>query len=307
MRMDIIFLGTSGSIPTKDRNLPSFAIFYNGDLLLFDCGEGTQRQMQIQNVKISKLKAIFITHTHGDHVIGIAGIVRTLALMRRKDPLFIFVPKGFEDIIANLITFDKALIEYEIKIIGINSGIVYKTDEYIIKAFKLKHTISTFGYVFKEKDRYKFYKDKCRLLGIKGTMFSKLLKYKRIVIRNKVIKLKDVAYKKMGIKIVYASDTRPVINTINAARNADLLIHEATYVKRDAILAKERMHSTAEEAAKIAKRANVRYLILTHIGSRYKDFRKILKEARSIFNNTYIAYDGYRFVLGASSSGRTAD
>jgi len=288
----ITFLGTSGSTPTKDRNLPSVALEYNGEILLFDCGEGTQRQAIFYSVNISKISKIFISHIHGDHIIGLAGLTRTLALNNREKPLYIFVPAGEEKSIIKLLDFDNINFKYSIIIEGIKSGIISKGDSYTIRAFKLKHSIPTYGFVFKENDKIKFDKKECSKLGIKDLMFNELKKNGKININNNIIKLSDITYVVNGKKIVYATDTRPSIGTVNAAKNADLLIHEATYDESKKNLAKERMHSTAAEAAKIAKKANCKKLALFHISSRYKNDDILKTESTVIFKNSFIPKDG---------------
>jgi len=288
----IVALGTSGSTPTKERGLPSFAIIYEGDVLLFDCGEGTQMQMLKFGINIASIKAIFITHAHGDHTIGIAGLVRTMSMMSRREPLLIFVPHGYEQTIKNLLVFDKPLLNFPILIRGVRKGAVYKQKAYTISAFRLNHTIPTYGYVFKENDKRHFLEDKAHKLGIKGTMFSELERRKRIRINNRQITLGEVTWIERGKKIAYATDTRPSKNTIEAATQADVLIHEATYTEVEKKLAISRKHSTAKEAAIIARRAKAKLLLLVHISARYRDPRPVEAEARKFFRNSRVAYDG---------------
>lgn len=295
--MRVIFLGTAGSAPTKFRGLPSIAIDYNSEIFMFDCGEGTQRQMMQYSVNISKLKAIFLTHMHGDHTLGIAGLIRTLALNKRTDPLYIFMPKGGEKMIRDMIGFDKAVINYRIIIKAINPGEIYKGRGFTISAFKLLHTTSVYGFVFKENDKIKFIKQKIKNLGIKGKMFSSLLKNKSLKVGNRTIKLKDITFNKTGLKVVYATDTRPTGSTLKAAANANILIHESTYSDSERLLAKERFHSTALEAATLARKAKASRLILTHTSARYRDTNVLVNEARKVFKNTEIAKDGMIIIL----------
>lgn len=290
--MRVTFLGTSGSTPTKARNLPAVAINYNGRIILFDCGEGTQRQMMIYSVNISKIDAIFLSHLHGDHIIGIAGLIRTLALNKRAEPLNIFIPKGQEKAVKSLIEFDNALIGFKINIMAISGGDLFRGDGYTIKAFKLSHTVDTYGLSFIEDDKTRFIEQKAKKIGLKGEMFGKLLKEKTMLINGKKVHVTDVTMKIAGRKIVYATDTRPVSATVTAAKGANILIHEATYADEYKNLAKERGHSTSVEGAKIAKRANVNILVLTHISARYKSTDELLNEAKAIFKNTSVAYDG---------------
>ncbi len=293
----ITFLGTAGSAPTKERNLPSVAIEYDGSTYLFDCGEGTQRQMSTYSLNPYRIKGIFITHIHGDHVIGLAGLVRTLALTKRTEPLYLFVPKGEESKVMPLLTFDRALISYKIIIKGVKSGEIFKGKGFSVMAFKLKHSIPTYGFAFKEDDRYRFDKEKSKRLGLKGDAFSKLVSRGSIKIRNKTIQLKDVAEKVMGRKVVYAADTRPAQTTIEAAKDAEILIHETTYTDEFRNLAKERLHSTAAEGATVAKNAKAKRLIIFHMSARYKSAEPLIKEAKKVFKNTTQAYDGMQITI----------
>jgi ribonuclease Z len=292
--LDIVALGTSGSTPTKERNLPSFAIIYEGDILLFDCGEGTQMQMLKFGINPVKVKAIFLSHTHGDHVIGVAGLVRTMSMAGRQDPLLIFVPRGYEGTVNNLLVFDKALLRFPIVIKGVKKGKVYEAKSYAVYAFRLNHTIPTYGYVFKENDRLHFVAEKAKRLGIKGPMFSELQRKKRLKVGGRMVRLEEVSWVEPGKKVVYATDTRPSKETIKAAMNADLLIHEAAYASSEKKLARERKHSTAEEAASIAKQAKAKMLVLTHISARHREASVLEKEARKVFKNARIAYDGMK-------------
>jgi ribonuclease Z len=293
----LVFLGTAGSTPTKFRSLSSVALERDGEVFLFDCGEGTQRQMMQYSVNISRIKAVFLSHIHGDHTIGLAGLVRTLALNKRTFPLYIFIPQGNEKHLQELLGFDKALISYKIIIKPIKAGSIYAGKDYSIGAFKLSHTISTYGFVFKESDKTKFIKQKVKKLGIKGMEFKSLLKNKSIKLNGKLIKLKDVTTNEHGRKVAYATDTRPTKETIKASLNADVLIHESTYAGTESKFAKERSHSTATEAAEIAKRAKVKRLILTHISARYNDTSALLKDAKAVFKNTEVAKDGFEITL----------
>lgn len=295
--MEVIVLGSSGSSPAKGRQMPSVALRRNGEVFLFDCGEGTQMQMLKYGINSYRIKAIFVSHAHGDHVIGIAGLVRTLALANRKEPLSIFVPEGQEKIIRSLVVFDKALMNYEIRILGIRSGIIYRGKDFSVRAFRLNHTIQTCGYVFVEDDKRRFIKEKCEKLKIKGEMFSLLEEKKRIRIGGRVVKLNDVTKTQKGKKVVYAADTRPSISVVKAAVDADLLLHESSYTQEYIALARARKHSTAFEAATVARKAKARMLVLVHISTRFKSAEPLEKEARTVFRNTVVAKDGDRFCI----------
>ena len=296
-------LGTSGSAPTKERGLAGVAVEYEGMLYLLDCGEGTQRQMMRFGINPYKVNAIFITHMHGDHVIGVAGIVRTLALYKRSAPLFIYVPQGFTKSLLALLQFDNAMISYPIIVEEVRSGIVRVDKNLEIRAFALNHTVKTYGYVVKEQDKHHFMKRKCDLLGIKSEMFSALAKRGSIKIGNKTVKLSAVTTLEQGRKLVYATDTRPAASTVAAAKGADLLIHESAYAEELARLAKERLHSTAKEAAGVATKAHVKRLVLTHMSTRYTDQRVLENEAKEIFKNVEAAHDGLSITLERAKRG----
>ncbi|MHB1830469.1 MAG: ribonuclease Z [Candidatus Micrarchaeaceae archaeon] len=290
--MKITMLGTSGSSPTKVRAMPSVALSYNGDILLLDCGEGTQMQMLRYGINSSRIKAIFISHAHGDHVIGLAGLVRTMAMNRRQTQLDIFVPAGSEKIINTLISFDRALITYKIAVHGARPGTLYKGRGFSVTAFALNHSVPSCGYAFKEDDRVRFIEDKCKKLGVRGEMHSVIQRLGRLRIGKKVIKLGQVTSKQPGKKVVYASDTRPTMSAAKAAKDADVLIHESSYSLSEAKLAKERKHSTSAEAAAVAKKAGAKLLVLTHISARYNNADAMENEAMAVFKNSKVAKDG---------------
>jgi ribonuclease Z len=290
----VTFLGTSGATPTKSRSLPSVSIEREGSVFLFDCGEGTQMQMMRYGISPQKVKAIFISHLHGDHVIGLAGLLRSMALNARKEEISIFIPKGYEGGINALISFDKALFGYKIRVIGIPRRVSKLLDgkDFTISSFPLKHTLPSSGFVFREKEKRRFVKSKYEKYKIKGMDFSRISKSGKLKISGRTIALKDVTEVVKGKAIVYASDTRPSKSTIKASSNADLLIHESSYMSSEKDLARERMHSTAAEAAEVARESIAERLILTHISARYKDTKPMEEEARKIFPNTNVANDG---------------
>ncbi len=299
----ITILGTSGSAPTKERGLAGVAVEYEGMLYLLDCGEGTQRQMMRFGLNPYRINAIFITHMHGDHVIGVAGIVRTLALYKRTAPLYIYVPEGYAKGLLSLLQFDNAMLSYPIIVEEVRAGVVRTDRNLEIRAFALRHTVKTYGYVVRELDRHHFIKSKCDALGIKSEMFSALSKRGSIRIGKKTVRLGEVTTVELGRKIVYATDTRPAASTVTAAKDADLLIHESAYSDELAKLAKERLHSTAREAAGVAKRAHVKRLVLTHMSTRYTDPRVLEDEAKAIFKNVEAASDGMSIAIERNKRG----
>ncbi len=292
--MEIIFLGTSGSIPTKDRSLPSIAVRYEGDLLLFDCGEGTQRQMMIHGLSYGRITGIFLTHLHLDHVLGVFGLLETLRLNGRTNPLHLFGP-GVDKLFTGL--FNKHRYPF-LRLHNVNrTGVVYKTDKYHVKAFRVYHTESSFGYLLTERDTFKFDVNKARSLGIRGKMFGTLEKRGWIKTESGVVRLRDITLKVKGRSIAYSGDTLPSPRIINHVKDVDVLIFDSTYLHEDIILANKNKHTTAYQAAQLAREARVGQLVLTHFSQRYKSVDPLLLEAKQVFDNTIAAWDGLRIKI----------
>ncbi len=293
----IQFLGTSGTVPTERRGMPAVYLEYQGHRMLFDCGEGTQRQMRIAGLPFMKLERIFISHFHADHCLGLGGLIQTMDLLRRQKKLEIYGPKGTQDVIEKVITTGNFILEgFDLEINEIRSrGIkqIYADKDYIIKCAQLNHTVPCLGYSFEEREKRRFLKEKALKLGVpEGPLFSRLQAGENVKIGKRVIKPDDVLAKPVrGRKVVYASDSRPCTATVQLAKGADFLIHEATYANDMQKSAIEGKHSTAKEAAEIAKKAGVKRLLLTHISQRYKKPRVLEDEARKVFPKTKLAED----------------
>lgn len=292
--LQITFLGTSGGVPTPKRGMPSIAIKWNGEIFLFDCGEGAQRAMMQNKVGYGSLHSAFISHLHLDHFLGMFGLVETLHLLQPSPrEISIYAPENFREL----------LIKYPIsryKFVKINEikprgGLLLQGNDFSVSAFTVKHTKNAYGFIFKENDRRKFDEAKAHALGLQGKMFSDIQKKGSLIVNGKKILLDEVSWVKPGRKIVYSGDCAPSENLIKAANDADLLIHESTFASDKEDEAKERMHTTAKQAAVIAKQANVKKLILTHISPRYSEdesIKNLLEDAKLVFNNTIIASDG---------------
>ncbi len=286
--LEITFLGTSGSTPTIERSLPAIAVKHEGNLYLLDCGEGTQRQIMKYHVGYGSLKAVFISHLHLDHFLGIYGLIETLYLTSPYPKDFhLFAPKGIP--LINEREF--------VKVHEITAGELLNERELSIRAFPVRHGKNAFGFVLKEEDRIKFNGDKAHKLGMKGRMFSEIQKKGWIVVNGNRIELEEVSFVKPGLKLVYSGDCAPSKRLIEHANNADLLIHDATFGSDHQAEALERLHSTAEDAAHIAKDAGVKQLVLVHISPRYADTTELLESAKKVFNNTIIATDGLTLTL----------
>ncbi len=291
--MELIFLGTSSALPTKDRNHSAVALKAFGEIILLDCGEGTQRQMTRARVSPMKINKILITHFHGDHFLGLPGLIQSMAFRGRKNPIHIFGPVGTSKIINYIKNLGYFKLSFPIHTYELDSGLVIENGDYTISCCPTKHTIPNLAYSIEEKRSPKFLLDKAAALGVKpGPDFGKLQAGIPVNLKDKTILPEQVlGEKRKGRRIIYSGDTRPCTNMINFSYYADVLIHESTFDDSHQDKAVENGHSTASEASQIAKTAQVRQLILTHISTRYKDTDLLEKEALNIFENSIIAQD----------------
>ena len=298
-QLSIIFLGTGGGWPTIKRNVSSIALKRGSEIILFDCGEGTQRQFQKSSLSYMQISKIFITHFHGDHFLGLPGLVQTMQLNDREKPLHIYGPKGMKNLTYQLLSLGYFKPAYEIVSHEVNSGDILRFDGYNIGAMSVKHSVPVLAYCLKENKRPgKFYKSKALKLGIpEGPLFSKLQRGKSITLKDgrKITPDKVLGPPRTGRKIVISGDTRPYNKLIDFSKNADVLIHEAMFDSELEDVAKEKGHATALEAAEIAKKANVEKLFLTHISPRYLDRRVLENDAKKEFKNVLIAKDFQEF------------
>ncbi len=296
MKILLTFLGTSSAIPTKTRNHSSIFLKYKDENILIDCGEGTQRQIRIAGINPCSITRLLITHFHGDHVFGLPGLFQTLALNNYNKTLFIYVPKNtkkyINEIFKTFVPVKK--IKYEVREV---SGKFFETKDFFLQAIPLDHDTSTNGYIFQEKDKLRINKEKLKKLNIpeKTPELAKLVQGKNIKIKNKLINYKSLTYKQKGKKISFIFDTKLCSNVKKLAENSDLAVIESTFLSntdKGNDLSKEYKHLTAKQAAEIAKKNNIKQLILTHISQRYeKNPALLLEEAKKVFKNTIIAND----------------
>ena len=292
--LKITFLGTGGSTPTPNRNPSAIAVNREGELMLFDCGEGTQRQMMRAKTGMA-VSSIFITHFHADHVLGIPGLLQTMALQGRKEPLEIFGPRHIDKFLYHLLSLGYVGKGFEVKAIELKPGDEVRRQKYRIKAIKTVHNVESIGYVLEEDMRPgRFNRERAIELGIKpGPLFSRLQSGHTITVDGREIRPEQVlGPPRPGRKIVYTGDTRPCESVVEASRGADLLIHDSSMSEEVKQYAIEYMHSTALEAAEVAKEAGVRRLILTHISARYSDLESAMRleeEAKRVFENVEVA------------------
>jgi ribonuclease Z len=296
LSLRIIFLGTAAGVPTLERSLPAILIQREGEQLMFDCGEGAQRQMLMARGSLSKKMKIFITHMHGDHVLGLPGLMQTMALLNREKKLEVYGPARINDFINAIretvpfgLTFQVEIHEFE------KPGVVCDEEEYVVEAIRSKHPVPNFAYAYVEKPRPgRFHPRKAEALGVpEGPFWGRLQRGQSVKsLSGRVVRPEEVMDpRRRGRKIVYTGDTRPFKMLEKFALGADVLIHESTLDEELAERAKEYGHSTPSQAARTAKNAAVKKLVLTHISQRYEDTCKVLKQAKRIFKNTVVAQD----------------
>jgi ribonuclease Z len=294
--LSVTFLGTGASIPTIDRNVAALAVQREGETLLFDCGEGTQRQMMRYGVGFS-FREIFFTHYHADHMLGLTGLLRTMGLQDRSNPVTLYGPRGAQRILGAAISLGVERNKFPVEVLEIRPGDRLVRDQYDIVVFETEHRADTLGFALVEHARLgRFNPDRARELGIpEGPLWGRLHKGQTVTLENgQSFGPADlVGPSRKGRRLVYTGDTRPHLGVIEASKEADLLIHEATFGGDELERAKETGHSTAAEAARVALEAGVSRLVLTHISSRYnRDASELLAEARAVFPETVIARDG---------------
>jgi ribonuclease Z len=296
MSLRVIFLGTGGSIPTPSRSLPAILIKRKGEQIMFDCGEGVQRQMIKSGGGFHRKMKIFITHMHGDHVLGLPGLMQTMALLDRERKLEVYGPPGIAKFLECIKETVQFALTFQVEIHEISQpGIVCNEEEYTVNAAWANHVVPSLAYALIEKPRPgRFYPEKAEALGIpEGPLWSNIQQGHEIRLRNgKIVKPEEVVGPaRTGRKIVYTGDTRPFENFAELAKGADLLIHDATLDDDLAEKANEDGHSTPSQAAENAKKARVKQLVLTHISARYDHANMLLKQAKKIFKKTQVAED----------------
>ncbi|UHA73091.1 ribonuclease Z [Paenibacillus sp. 481] len=297
--MDVYFLGTGAGMPTTRRNVSSLALrLYDerGTFWLFDCGEGTQHQVLRSPIKLSKCEFVFITHLHGDHLFGLPGLLSSRAFQGGTTPLTVFGPTGLKRFLETAFEVSETHLPYELHIEEIQEGVVWSDDTFSVTALPLEHRVPSFGYRVQQKDRPG--KLKFELLqehGIApGPLYGKLKRGEDIELPSgELLFAASVLGEPVpGRTVTILGDTCLCENAVRLGRDADLLVHEATFLEEKVESASEFGHSTAMGAAKVASDAGARKLVLTHFSSRYKDddqMQQLLEEAKSIFPNTVLA------------------
>src|SRR3989344_6015235 len=295
--IEIVFLGTSSMQPTKTSNHSAILLSYEKENMLFDCGEGTQRQMRTIGVKPAKITRLFISHWHGDHVFGIPGLLSSMGADNFADKLYIYGPKGTKKYLDHLLKSfaSKDIIPFEVK--EVKEGVILDKEDFVIEARELKHSVTCFGYSFIEKDKRRINVLKAKKLNLSGPILGKVQEGKVITYNDKKINPDEVSYLVKGKKVSYIADTLPCNGADKLARDADLLISEGTHLDEISEKTRKYMHLTIKEAALIASENNAQKLIITHISQRYKDTHEIVEEARTYFDNSIVAEDFMRVKL----------
>ncbi len=291
-KIKITFLGTSGAFPTKKRNHPGFLLTYKGKNILIDCGEGTQRQLRKANISPCKIDKILITHWHGDHVLGIPGLLQTLSLNNYNKTLQIFGPKNIKTHIKNLLKTFPSYTNVKIQVKEI-SGKFLETDEFYIKTEKMTHGTPNNAYCFVKKGKIKIDKSKLKKHKIPSGKHLKTLKQgKDLKYKGKKYKAKNLAFKEDDKKICFVMDTSLNKKIKSFVKDSDLLVIESTFKQGEEKLAKERKHLTLKQVLDIAKKSKAKKLALVHISDRYENkFGELLKYAKKDFKNTIIPKD----------------
>ncbi|MBI0584124.1 MAG: ribonuclease Z [Methanomassiliicoccus sp.] len=292
--MQLTFLGTGGGMPSPSRGVSAIALQFGGEVLLFDCGEGTQRQFMLSTVSFMKVAAIFITHFHGDHFLGLPGLIQSMNFSGRKAPLAIFGPPGMIDLAKDLISLGHFTLGFDITAGEMTDGDGADVGALRVTALEVEHTVPALSFVIEERERRgRFKADRAKELGVPpGPLFGELQAGREVRIGELIIEPTMVmGSPRKGRKVVISGDTRPNARLTEAAAGASVLVHEATL---DASLiegARSYGHSTALEAGQVARAAKVGLLVLTHISSRYENASVLETEAREVFPRVVAAYD----------------
>ena len=297
----LTFLGTSSMLPTKERNHSSLLIQYQNEGIMIDCGEGVQRQLKIAAISSCKITKLLITHFHGDHVLGIPGLLQSLVANDYQRTLQIYGPKGTKEYIKHMfkgIVFKEfRRLKYEVTELS-SAKVFYKNKNFSLKCATVSHAIPTLMYSFIENDKLKINLNYLKKFGLKmHPLLGKLQHGRDITYNGKKITVEKATIRHPGKKITLITDSAPSPSLANFAKNSDLLICESTWSSHMEHLAEKRKHLTSRHAAVIAKKSKSKKLILTHFSQRYKSLDEMLKEAKAVFKNTELAKDFMKIEL----------
>ena len=292
--MKLVFLGTSAAQPTENRGLSCICLERDGEIMMFDAGEAAQISYMKSGLGWNKKMKIFVTHMHGDHCVGILGLLQTMSMQNRTEILEIFGPSGIEEFIAANIKVLNFGLSFPVLINSIKEGKIFENEKFSMHVCKANHSVVAFSYLFREKDKPgRFNVEKAKELKIpEGELWSKLQNGNEIIVNAKTIRPDQVlGEKRPGKKIGISGDTMPTKELEEFFEKCDYLVFDSTFLDEEKQKAQDTCHSTAKQAALLAKNANVKNLILTHFSARYKDENGHLKEAQKIHNSVITARD----------------
>jgi len=290
--MELTFLGTASMVPTTERNHSATFLSYNTHGILFDCGEGTQRQFRFAKLKPSKITKILITHWHGDHVLGLPGLLQTMASSGYVGTLELYGPKGSKAFLKKMMSSFKVEAKVKVKVKDVTKGVFFENDDFILEALPTKHSVPGLAFSFTEKDKRKINLKYLKKFGLaKNPILRNLQKGKDIVWQGKKIKADKATILIKGKKVTYITDTKYFDGLVSLALNSDLLICESTLADEFKERAIKCCHMTSSQAASIAKKAKVKKLFLTHFSQRYKSVSLLKQEAKKTFKNVDTAKD----------------
>ncbi|MFH1133959.1 MAG: ribonuclease Z [Nanoarchaeota archaeon] len=289
--MELVFLGTACMMPTKERNHAGMLLLAS-EGILFDCGEGIQRQLRVAGVKPTRISKILITHWHGDHVLGLPGLLQTLSGSGYQGQLMIFGPKGSKLAAKKMMSWFHNDTRLDVVIKEVGRGKCFENDDFSLHALELDHGVPAVGFRFAEKDRRRIDIPVVRKLGIPdGPLLGKLQDGEAIEWKGKKVTPEEATVLVKGRSLAYVTDTALSRNCITLAKDVDVLVSEATFANALQEKADTYKHLSVKDAASLANSAGAKRLVLTHISQRYKDSDQLLDEAKQLFDQTVIAYD----------------
>ncbi len=283
---EFVALGTSSQVPTRYRNHNGYLLRWDGAGFLFDPGEGTQRQFILADVAVPEVSRIFVTHFHGDHALGLAGIVQRLSLDRVPHPVEVFFPKSGEAFYKRLIrsTIYHRTVELVPRPVSGEGGVVAEDETFVIEAHPLRHSVDTYGYRIKERDSRRFDKAKLAASGLRGPAVGRLQREGQVEVDGRVVTLDEVTERKRGAAFAFVMDTRPCDGARALVRGADMAVIESTYLDEHRDLARDHLHMTAREAATVAKEGGcLGTLVLTHFSQRYPSTKPFVAQAKEVY------------------------
>lgn len=298
MSFQLKILGSNSATPAHNRNQTSQLLTIGNEVFLIDCGEGTQMQLIRYRTRFHKISHIFISHLHGDHYLGLMGLLLTMHLQKRLEDLHIMGPRGLDEIITTQLRYSHTSFSYKVHFTELKadqSYLIYESNNLTVHSFPLVHRIACTGFLFREKPKERRMNKKKLIPEMAGEEIGKLKKGENVYDQEGRLKYRSMDFTlppRRSRSFAYCSDTRYEPGLVQYVKNVDLLYHEATFTKEHAQRAAETFHSTAEQAAQLAKAADAGTLLLGHYSVRYKDLGPILEEAHRVFFNSRLALEG---------------